>query len=82
MNAPSHWFDPNTTGDDLIAAVKDAERSGGLLIFGFHGVGGNNMIVTAEAHAALLAYLKAHRDTIWVAPFSTVMDYVTAHPGP
>lgn len=77
MNAPSHWFDPNTTGDDLIAAVKDAQRAHGLLIFGFHGVGGNNMIVTAEAHAALLAYLKAHRNTIWVAPFSTVMDYVT-----
>jgi hypothetical protein len=36
--------------------------------------------VSAEAHAQLLAYLKDHADTIWVAPFSTVMDYVASHP--
>jgi hypothetical protein len=37
--------------------------------------------VSAEAHAQLLAYLKAHADTIWVAPFSTAIDYATRQPG-
>lgn len=53
----------------------------GAGVLGFHGVGGDNLKVSAEAHAQLLAYLKAHGDTIWVAPFSTVMDHVTRRPG-
>jgi hypothetical protein len=55
---------------------KDAERSGGLVVFGFHGVGGDYLTTSAAAHAELVAYLKAHSETLWVAPFSTVMDAV------
>ncbi|MBY8829547.1 polysaccharide deacetylase family protein [Hephaestia sp. CMS5P-6] len=80
MDVPCRWFDEKSTGADMIAAVKSAERSGGLLVLGFHGVGGDYLRVTAKAHAELLAYLREHTDTIWVAPFSTVMDYVASHP--
>jgi hypothetical protein len=79
MNVPAHFFPSTATGADLIAAVQDAERKGGMIVFGFHGVGGDYLSVSAQAHAQLLAYLKAHSDTIWVAPFSTVMDYATTH---
>lgn len=80
MDVPCRWFDEKATGADMIAAVKSAEASGDLLVLGFHGVGGDYLKVSAKAHAQLLAYLKDHSDTIWVAPFSTVMDYVTSHP--
>ena len=79
MDVPARFFPSSATGADMIAAVKDAERKGGMIVFGFHGVGGDYLSVSAQAHAQLLAYLKAHSDTIWVAPFSTVMDYSTTH---
>lgn len=79
MDVPARFFPSNATGADLIAAVKDVERRGGMIVLGFHGVGGDYLAVSAQAHAQLLAYLKAHSDTIWVAPFSTVMDYATSH---
>lgn len=79
MDVPAHFFPSNATGADLIAAVQDAERKGGMIVFGFHGVGGDYLSVSAEAHAQLLAYLKAHSDTIWAAPFSTVMGYASNH---
>jgi peptidoglycan/xylan/chitin deacetylase (PgdA/CDA1 family) len=72
------WFPETATGAEMIEAVKKAERTGQLLVFGFHGIGGDHLKVSAEAHAELLAYLKAHQSTVWVAPFSTVMDYATA----
>ena len=81
MDVPARFFPSNATGADLIAAVQDAEGQGGMIVLGFHGVGGDYLSVSAQAHAQLLAYLKAHSDTIWVAPFSTVMDYATSHPG-
>jgi hypothetical protein len=79
MDVPCRWFDEKATGADMIAAVNSAARTGGLLVLGFHGVGGDYLKVAAEAHAQLLAYLAEHADTIWVAPFSTVMDHVGSH---
>jgi peptidoglycan/xylan/chitin deacetylase (PgdA/CDA1 family) len=60
-------------GDALVGRVSTAARTGGgWVIFGFHGVGGDHLSVTREAHAELLAYLDAHRATVWTAPFGTV----------
>jgi peptidoglycan/xylan/chitin deacetylase (PgdA/CDA1 family) len=81
MDVPCRWFDEQASGADMIAAVEGAARTGGLLVLGFHGVGGDYLKVSAGAHAQLLAYLAEHADTIWVAPFSTAMDYVTSHAG-
>lgn len=75
MNLPCIWFDEKASGVDMIAAVEKARRDGGLLIIGFHGVGGDYLKVNGEAHAQLLAYLKQNTATIWVAPLMTVMDY-------
>jgi hypothetical protein len=44
----------------------------------FHGVGGDYLSVSAEAHRGLLRYLEAHADEIWVAPFQQVMQRATA----
>lgn len=73
FRVPSRSFPETATAEDLIAYVKDVQRQGGLGVFMFHGVGGDYLTVSSEAHQGLLRYLKAHADEIWVAPFQAVM---------
>jgi len=68
-----------TTGADMIAWVKEVEKSGGVGVIVFHGVGGDYLSVSAEAHKELLDYLSSHRAEIWTAPYTEAMDYVTKH---
>jgi peptidoglycan/xylan/chitin deacetylase (PgdA/CDA1 family) len=62
----------------LIAYVDRVREAHGLGVLQFHGVGGQYLSVSADAHAKLLAHLVTHPD-VWVAPFSEVMDHVMAH---
>lgn len=74
-NVPAYAIS-NQTGDELIALVKKAIETNGLLVFLFHGVGGEHSInVSAEAHSKLLHFLKEHENEVWVAPFIDVMEY-------
>jgi peptidoglycan/xylan/chitin deacetylase (PgdA/CDA1 family) len=73
---PSNGLDGNSTGEELIAFVKKVEQSGGLGIFMFHGIGGDYITTSADAHRQLLAYLAKNRNDIWVATFQQAMDYV------
>jgi len=68
-----------TSDADMIAWVKEVEKSGGIGIIVFHGVGGDYLSVSAEAHQQLLDYLTAHRAEIWTAPYSEAMNYVVKH---
>lgn len=77
FRVPSRSFPESATAEDLIAYVKDVQRSGGMGVFMFHGVGGDYQQVSAQAHLGLLRYLEAHRSEIWVAPFQQVMDRAT-----
>jgi len=74
---PSYGLEGNNTGDELIAFVKSVEKSGGMGVFMFHGVGGDYITTPAASHRALLAYLKKNHKDIWVATFQQAMDYVT-----
>jgi peptidoglycan-N-acetylglucosamine deacetylase len=76
FRVPSRSFSETSTAEDMIAFVKQVERSGGMGVFMFHGVGGDYLSVTAEAHRGLLRYLREHRAEIWTAPFQQVMDHV------
>lgn len=64
------------SGKDLIAKVEEAARKGTMANFTFHGIGGDFLTVSSEAHEELLRYLDAHRDAYWVAPFVDIMEYV------
>ena len=64
------------TGAQLIAIVEEAARKGTMASLTFHGVGGDYLAVSNEAHEALLDYLASHRDVYWVAPFVEIMKYV------
>lgn len=74
---PSYGLEGNSTGTDLITFVKRVEQSGGMGVFMFHGVGGDYIRTSAEAHQQLLDYLKKNKKDIWVATFQQAMDFVT-----
>lgn len=64
-------------GDEMINLVKKAMESHTLIVFLFHGVGGEHSInVSAEAHSQLIHFLKAHKKEIWVAPMVEVAQYI------
>lgn len=65
------------TGEQLIEMVKQAQNSGKLLVFLFHGVGGEHSLnVSLPAHRALLKYLKENEKEIWVAPMLEVAEHI------
>jgi peptidoglycan/xylan/chitin deacetylase (PgdA/CDA1 family) len=78
FDVPGTFFPDTTTGADLIAFVEGIRDRGGLGVLGFHGVGGDYLTVSAEAHQALVQYLHDHRDVYWVTTFREAMDQVTA----
>lgn len=65
------------SGDKLIALVKQAYDKQALLVFLFHGVGGEHSInVSLRAHNELLRYLKQNENDIWVAPLVEIAEYI------
>lgn len=65
------------TGEQLIELVKQAQASENLLVFLFHGVGGEHSLnVSLPAHRQLLQYLKQNEKDIWVAPMVEVAEYI------
>jgi peptidoglycan/xylan/chitin deacetylase (PgdA/CDA1 family) len=66
------------TGRELIAVVKAAADQGTMVNFTFHGIGGDYLVTSKEAHAELLAYLAAHRDIYWTDTFLNIARHVRA----
>ncbi|HEX8314321.1 MAG TPA: polysaccharide deacetylase family protein [Flavisolibacter sp.] len=65
------------TGEQMIDLVKQAMSKGGLLVFLFHGVGGEHGLnVSLEAHRRLLQFLKENEKEVWVAPMIEVAEHV------
>jgi|WetSurMetagenome_2_1015567.scaffolds.fasta_scaffold53311_2 peptidoglycan-N-acetylglucosamine deacetylase len=65
------------SGDEMIDLVKKAMEKSTLLVFLFHGVGGEHTInVTLDAHRKLVYFLKQNEKDLWVAPLVEVAEYV------
>jgi peptidoglycan/xylan/chitin deacetylase (PgdA/CDA1 family) len=64
------------TGEQLIAFVKEAAANGTMMNFTFHGVGGDYISTSKQAHEELLAWLAAHRDVVWTDTFMNLMKYI------
>jgi peptidoglycan/xylan/chitin deacetylase (PgdA/CDA1 family) len=64
------------SGAELIAQVEEAGRRGTMVNFTFHGIGGDYLSVSSQAHEELLAYLAAHRDRYWTDTFLNLMRHV------
>ena len=62
-----------TSGDDMIKWVEGVRQAGAAGVIMLHGVGGDYLTVSREAHQQLVTYLKAHEQEIWTGTFSDVM---------
>ena len=68
------------TAEEMIALVKKAVENESLLIFLFHGVGGeHSMDVSLKAHRKLLEYLKANETEVWTAPLIDVVKNIESY---
>ncbi len=64
------------SGRQLIDLVIEAGKRGTMLNLTFHGVGGDYLSVSRQAHDELLAYLAAHRNVYWTDTFVSIMQHV------
>ena len=81
-NVPAYGIN-GETGKELVALVRKAIEEKVLLVFLFHGVGGeHNLNVSLEAHKELLQFLKANEKEVWVAPFVEATEFVKRSTSP
>lgn len=66
----------NVTGKQLIAQVKEAAKKGTMVNFTFHGIGGDHLSTSKEAHEELVKYLADNKDIYWTDTFINIMKYV------
>jgi peptidoglycan/xylan/chitin deacetylase (PgdA/CDA1 family) len=75
-NLPCYGINGHT-GEQMIKLVNEAMKTNGLLIFLFHGVGGEHPInVSLEAHNELLHFLKQHENEIWIPTALELAEYI------
>jgi hypothetical protein len=77
MLVPS-WAATDVSGAQLIAFAQKALDAGGLAVFQFHGIGGEWISTSREAHRELVGWLAANRSRVWTDTFRSVMKHVTA----
>lgn len=71
------------SGDELVALAKKAIESESLLVFLFHGVGGEHGLnVSLPAHRQLLQYLKAHEQELWTTTMREAVENIKVHQAP
>lgn len=70
------------SGAELIAIVQQAAAQGTLASITFHGIGGDHLSVSKEAHQALLQHLAAHPELYWVDSFVKIAAYLRAQRKP
>lgn len=64
------------SGKELIAVAEAARVNNSLVGFLFHGVGGDYITVSSDAHRQLLAHLAAHPDRYWVATMREALAHL------
>jgi len=66
----------DVTGEELISQVREHTRDGVLLNILFHGVGGDHLAVSTEAHDELLQFLANNSNDYWVDTYINIMTHV------
>ncbi|MGH7495628.1 MAG: polysaccharide deacetylase family protein [bacterium] len=65
------------SAEELIDLVKQAMESNALIVFLFHGVGGEHALnISLREHRKLLHFLKQNETAIWIAPFVEIAEHV------
>lgn len=65
-----------SSGAELIAIVKQAIQRGTMVNFTFHGIGGDYLSLSSQAHEELLRFLAANRQLVWTDSFVNIMKHV------
>lgn len=69
------------TSAQLEDEVKKALSNNGLLVFLFHGVGGDHGLnIDREQHRRFIEYLNENRKNLWVAPLVEVAEFLQKNP--
>lgn len=77
LNNVPCYMENGASAEEMIALVKKAMQTHTLLVFLFHGVGGeHNINVSVEAHSRLLHFLKQNEKDIWIAPMIDVSKFI------
>jgi peptidoglycan/xylan/chitin deacetylase (PgdA/CDA1 family) len=66
------------TGQQLIDMVKAAAANGTMVSFTFHGIGGDYLSISSDAHEALLKFLAENSQMVWTDTFINIMKHVKA----
>jgi len=70
------WTPEGNSGEELVAYVKKAAVNGTIANITFHGIGGDYLSISTQAHNELLSYLAKHKDIYWVDTFRNISIYV------
>ena len=65
-----------SSGAELIAIVRQAMQRGAMVNLTFHGIGGDYLGVSTQAHEELLRFLAANRQAVWTDTFLNIMKHV------
>ncbi|MBI1224411.1 MAG: polysaccharide deacetylase family protein [Bacteroidetes bacterium] len=76
LNNVASWSPTEVSGKELIAYVQSVIDKKTLGTFCFHGVGGDYLSISNQAHEELLEWLAEHSSEVWVTTFQEVTDYV------
>lgn len=66
----------NVTGGELINWVKKARINNTIVSFTFHGIGGDHLSISKQAHQELLQYLADNRKDYWVDTYLNISKYI------
>lgn len=70
------WAPNEHTAEELIAYAAEIIEKQTFSTITFHGIGGDYLKVSTEAHDKLLQYLDDHKSQIWVATFKEITEYI------
>jgi peptidoglycan/xylan/chitin deacetylase (PgdA/CDA1 family) len=70
------WAPADVSGEELIEYLQKVPDTVSLVNILFHGVGGDHLSVSAEAHEVLLDFLKANSETYYVDTYLNIMKHV------
>lgn len=77
LNNVGCYMENGASADEMIALVKKAMQTHTLIVFLFHGVGGeHNINVSLQAHSGLLHFLNENEKDIWIAPMIDVAKFI------
>ena len=79
LNAIMH-MPAELSGAELIAYLQSAKNQQRKLVnIIFHGVGGDYLTISNDAHKELLNFLDQHRDDYWVDSYINIMQQLANH---